>query len=325
MKTSHNKAVPRVQTDGHKPANAAESRLITEFLQAMSADRGLSANSLAAYERDLMAAFEGLSDTGCRFVTCNGDDIRRLLENWHADGLAPRSVARRLSALRQMMGWIVEEGLRTDNPCRWISNPKQGGGLPKSLSEQEIAALIDAASSTGSEYESRRMSAMLELLYATGLRVSELVSLRVDQFRRNPESIIVAGKGGRERLVALGNPARVAIARWLECRDQQPQNVASVHLFPANENTHLSRHQFATALKKLAGQAGIDAKRVSPHVIRHSFATHMLNRGADLRGLQTLLGHADISTTQIYTATRPDRLAGLVASAHPLAPRNQQD
>ena len=325
MKMSRNKVVQRVQTDGYNSANAAESRLITEFLQAMSADRGLSANSLAAYERDLTAALEGFLDAGCRFATCDSDDIRRLLETWHADNLAPRSVARRLSALRQMMGWIVEEGLRSDNPCRWISNPKQGAGLPKSLSEQEIAALIDAASCTGDYHMSRQMSAMLELLYATGLRVSELVSLRVDQFRHDPDAIIVTGKGGRERLVALGNPARAAIARWLESRDQQPQNVASVHLFPADEDTHLSRHQFASALKKLAGQAGIDAKRVSPHVIRHSFATHMLNRGADLRGLQTLLGHADISTTQIYTATRPDRLAGLVASAHPLAPRNQGD
>ena len=325
MKTPRSKVAPPVQADGPHSDQAAESRLITEFLQAMSADRGLSANSLAAYERDLTAALEGLCDAGRKFVTCDPDDIRRLLEIWHADGLAPRSVARRLSALRQMMGWVVEEGLRVDNPCRWISNPKQAPGLPKSLSEQEIAALIDAASSPDDDHDSRRMSAMLELLYATGLRVSELVSLRVDQFRRDPDAIFVVGKGGRERLVALGSPARVAIARWLEIRDQQAQYLASVHLFPADEDTHLTRHQFASALKKLALEAGIDAKRVSPHVIRHSFATHMLNRGADLRGLQTLLGHADISTTQIYTATRPDRLAGLVASAHPLAPRNQGD
>ena len=164
---------------------------------------------------------------------------------------------------------------------------------------------------------------MLEILYATGLRVSELVSLLVVQFRRDPQTILVKGKGGRERMVPLGETAREAAVRWIECRDANPAFVQSDFMFPVLSGGPMSRHQFARLLKKLALAADIDAGRVSPHKLRHSFATHMLNRGADLRSLQSLLGHADISTTQIYTASRPDRLAGLVTSAHPLASRQQ--
>ncbi|MEC8641850.1 MAG: tyrosine recombinase [Pseudomonadota bacterium] len=303
---------------------AAAERVVTEFLQAMAADRGLARNSLAAYRRDLAASLDFLVARGSGFERCAADDLRDLLAAWHTGGLAARSVARRLSALRQLMGWLVEEGIRTDNPCRWIDSPKQPAALPKSLSEAEMAALITAARELPRPAKAWRMTAMLELLYATGLRVSELVSLPVDQFRRDLATIIVTGKGGRERLVALGAPARAAIAAWLEARDAMPEYVTSPFLFPYGD-THLSRQQFAAALKGLASKAGLDPRRVSPHVVRHSFATHMLNRGADLRGLQTLLGHADISTTQIYTATRPERLAGLVATAHPLANANQQD
>ncbi|MEX0503245.1 site-specific tyrosine recombinase XerD [Alphaproteobacteria bacterium LSUCC0719] len=306
-------------------ANPAKTdRLVTEFLQAMAADRGLARNSLDAYRRDLAASHDLLARRGRRFETCSADDLRDLLGQWHATGLAARSVARRLSAMRQLMGWLVEEGMRTDNPCRWIDSPKQPSSLPKSLSEAEMATLILAAREVPNQLQARRMTAMLELLYATGLRVSELVSLPVDQFRRDLATIVVTGKGGRERLVALGAPARAAVASWLEARDAMAAHVTSSYLFPDGD-THMSRQHFAASLKELAVSAGLDPRRVSPHVVRHSFATHMLNRGADLRGLQTLLGHADISTTQIYTATRPERLAGLVAAAHPLANTNQQD
>ena len=298
--------------------------LVTEFLQAMAADRGLARNSLAAYRRDLLACHDGFGGDGSALARCTPEDLRQMLSRWRDAGLAPRSVARRLSALRQMMGWLVEEGIRTDNPCRWIDNPKQPQPLPKSLSEPEVTSLITAARNLPRAGDAGRMTAMLELLYATGLRVSELVSLPVDQFRRDLETIIVTGKGGKERLVALGAPARTAIAEWMAVRDSVAAHVASPFLFPHGES-HMTRQQFAAALKRLAPAAGIDPRRVSPHVVRHSFATHMLNRGADLRGLQTLLGHADISTTQIYTKTRPDRLAGLVAAAHPLAPGNQGD
>jgi integrase/recombinase XerD len=184
--------------------------------------------------------------------------------------------------------------------------------------------LISAAQRLQPARKALQMTAMLELLYATGLRVSELVSLPADQFRRDLATIIVQGKGGRERLVALGGPARIAVSRWLAHLDETGEGAACPFLFPVGD-AHITRQQFASALKSLSQAAGIDASRVSPHILRHSFATHMLNRGADLRGLQTLLGHADISTTQIYTATRPDRLAGLVAEAHPLAGARQPD
>ena len=299
-------------------------QVVTDFLQAMAADRGLARNSLSAYRRDLMSSLDFLSARGRGLDSCSADDLRDLLGDWHVRGLATRSVARRLSALRQIMGWLVEEGFREDNPCRWIDSPKRAASLPKSLSEAEMASLITAARDLPSRPEACRMTAMLELLYATGLRVSELISLSVDQFRRDPETIIVTGKGGRERLVALGSPARAAIAAWVEERDAMPAHVTSPFLF-AQGDGYMSRQRFAETLKTLARRAGLDPGRVSPHVIRHSFATHMLNRGADLRGLQTLLGHADISTTQIYTATRPERLAGLVAAAHPLANANQRD
>ena len=198
-------------------AASGASRLVTEFLQAMAADRGLARNSLAAYRRDLEACLEALAASGCDFTSCAAEDLRGLLAGWRDQGLAARSVARRLSALRQMMSWLVEERIRDDNPCRWIDNPKQPASLPKSLSETEIASLIAAARAVSPAGDASRMTAMLELLYATGLRVSELVSLPVDQFRRDLETIIVTGKGGKERLVALGAPARAAVARWMEC------------------------------------------------------------------------------------------------------------
>ena len=306
------------------PSASRQTLLIADFLQTMSADRGLARNSLDAYRRDLESAAAQLAAQGSGLDRCDADDLRRVLAGWHAEGLAPRSVARRLSALRQMMAWQVEERLRVDNPCRWIDNPKQPRGLPKSLSEAEITCLIDAAQGMQPAAKALQMTAMLELLYATGLRVSELVALPADQFRRELATIIVRGKGGRERLVALGAPARLAVTRWLAHLDAVGVGATSAFLFPSGEH-HMTRQQFASALKGVARAAGIDGQRVSPHILRHSFATHMLNRGADLRGLQTLLGHADISTTQIYTATRPDRLAGLVKQAHPLADRNQQD
>jgi integrase/recombinase XerD len=265
----------------------------------------------------------GLAKDGQTLATCNADELRAVISWWHQRQLSPRSVARRLSALRQFMGWAVEDGLRLDNPTRWIDNPSLPASLPKSLSEAEIIRLLEAAAVLTPELAALRAQAMLEILYAAGLRVSELVGLLVSQFRRNRQVILITGKGGRERVVPLGDKARAAAARWIECRDGNANFVLSDFMFPSVDGSAMTRHQFAQMLKKLAIAADIDAARVSPHKLRHSFATHMLNRGADLRSLQSLLGHADISTTQIYTASRPDRLAGLVASAHPLASRCQ--
>jgi len=297
--------------------------LIDGFLQAMSAMRASSENTLLAYRRDLADCHRSLSKSGTDFAICTPDDVRALIVEWHHRGLSPRSVARRLSALRQLMAWTVDETIRPDNPTRWIDNPSLPAGLPKSLSEAEVAQLLAVASNLSPAPVALRALAMLEVLYATGLRVSELVGLKVSQFRRNPETILVIGKGGRERLVPLGEVARDVAAKWLEVREANTAFILSDRMFPSDDGTAMTRHEFARLLKKLAVDAGIDARRISPHKLRHSFATHMLNRGADLRSLQSLLGHADISTTQIYTANRPERLAGLVAHAHPLASRSQ--
>lgn len=316
--------------------------IVTAFLDAMSADRALAPNSIAAYRRDLEATGRALMARGTLLSTCDADDLRAVIAAWHADGLSARSVARRLSAVRQLMIWLVEEKIRSDNACRWIENPKLPATLPKSLSEQEVVALISAAGQLQPLWQAQRAVALLEILYATGLRVSELVALRVDQFRRGQESLVVIGKGGKERLVPLGVAARQAAANWLEARDSYLEYMQSNYMFPHADiisdkrdkltqikpqkkapETPMSRHQFTALLKNLASAARLNPARVSPHVLRHSFATHMLNRGADLRSLQTLLGHADISTTQIYTSTRPERLAGLVATAHPLASRGK--
>ena len=302
---------------------ATPNSLIGEFLHAISAMRAVSANTLSAYRRDLLDCQVGLDAKKKNLANCDVDDVRGVIAWWHQRHLSPRSVARRLSALRQFMGWAVEDGIRQDNPTRWLDNPSLPAPFPKSLSEVEIAQLLNAATLLKPKLLSLRAVAMLEILYATGLRVSELVCLYVAQFRRNPETILVTGKGGRERVVPLGDSARLAALQWIECRDANNMFVQSDYMFPARDGGMMSRHQFAHILKKLAIAAGIEVGRVSPHKLRHSFATHMLNRGADLRSLQNLLGHADISTTQIYTASRPERLAGLVSSAHPLASRRQ--
>ena len=297
--------------------------LINGFLQAISAMRAASVNTLLAYRRDLLDCQAGLEIRAKTFTNCDMDDLRGVIVWWHQRDLKPRSVARRISALRQFMGWAVEDGVRQDNPTTWLDNPSLPASVPKSLSETEITQLLKMATMLEPKSASMQALAMLEILYATGLRVSELVSLLVVQFRRNPQTILVKGKGGRERMVPLGETAQVAAVRWIECRDANPAFVQSDYMFPVRGGGPMSRHQFASLLKKLALAADIEVGRVSPHKLRHSFATHMLNRGADLRSLQSLLGHADISTTQIYTASRPERLAGLVTSAHPLASRRQ--
>ena len=297
--------------------------LIKMFLDTLVAVRAASANTLAAYRRDLADTSKLLRAGKTSLADCSPDDLRQVILLWHQGGLSARSVARRLSSLRQFMGWAVDDQIRTDNPCRWIDNPSLPGPLPKSLSEDEVSKLLAAADAMQPTALSLRLVAMIEILYATGIRVSELVQLQVSQFRRRPDSIFVIGKGGRERLVPLGSAAKRAAADWLSLRDATSGYALSEYMFPSETATAdggaMTRQQFSRLLKSIAVAAQIDPRRVSPHKIRHSFATHMLNRGADLRSLQTMLGHADITTTQIYTSSRPDRLAGLVADAHPLA------
>jgi integrase/recombinase XerD len=309
----------RQADSAHKDADP----LIKMFLNALVAMRAASANTLAAYRRDLADTSKRLHAGKTSLVDCNSDDLRQVILLWYQSGLSARSVARRLSALRQFMGWAVDDQIRTDNPCRWIDNPSLPAPLPKSLSEEEVAKLLATADAIRPPALSLRLVAMIEILYATGLRVSELLQLQVSQFRRWPDSIFVAGKGGHERLVPLGSAAKRAAADWLLLRDAISGYALSEYMFPDDSATGdggaMTRQQFSRLLKTIAVAAQIDPRRVTPHKIRHSFATHMLNRGADLRSLQTMLGHADIATTQIYTSSRPDRLAGLVADAHPLA------
>ena len=305
------------------PAQVGTDPLIVMFLEALVAMRAISANTLAAYRCDLADSSRLLHAGKTSLLDCDADDLRQVICLWQQRGLSARSVARRLSVLRQFMGWAVDDQIRTDNPCRWIENPSLPAPLPKSLSEDEVTKLLVAANAMQPPALSCRAVAMLEILYATGLRVSELVHLQVSQFRRQPDSILVVGKGGRERLVPLGLAAKRAASDWLELRDATPGYLLSDYMFPGVSSTDdgvaMTRQQFSELLKTIAVAAQIDPRRVTPHKIRHSFATHMLNRGADLRSLQTMLGHADIATTQIYTSSRPDRLAGLVADAHPLA------
>ena len=297
--------------------------LIKMFLDALVAMRAASANTSAAYRRDLADISKLLRANKTSLANCNADDLRQVILLWHKGGLSARSVARRLSALRQFMGWAVDDQIRTDNPCRWIDSPSLPAPLPKSLSEDEVAKLLAAADAMQPKALSLRVVAMLEILYATGLRVSELVQLQVSQFRRQPDSIFVVGKGGRERLVPLGLAAKRAAADWLVFRDTTSRYALSEYMFPAEsaaaDGGAMTRQKFSQLLKTIAVAAQIEPNRVTPHKIRHSFATHMLNRGADLRSLQIMLGHADVATTQIYTSSRPDRLAALVADAHPLA------
>ena len=298
------------------------TKLIDRFLQTIAAEKAVSKHTLAAYHSDLSVVAAGLvnlsSDTAAGGLrTASEDDLRKELHLWHKQGLTARTIARRLSALRHFMSWMLTENYRADNPCQFLDSPKLPQSLPKSLSEDEVVTLIEASAHLP-ETQALQMRAGLELLYAGGLRISELLALRVQDMVRDRQMLVIKGKGGRERLSPL-TAVSVEVARlWLEHRDSDGP-VTHSDQFLADAKSELTRQKFSVLLKQMAAHAGLRADRVSPHVLRHSFATHMLNRGADLRSLQTMLGHADIATTQIYTSSRPDRLAGLVASAHPLA------
>lgn len=284
------------------------------FLSAIAAERGAAPNTIAAYERDLLIWAQSLPG-GETLLAAGIDSLRRVMAGWTAR-FSPKTVSRRLSALHQFMVFAVEEGLRPDDPTSRLDRPKMPENLPKSLTEDELAQLFAAAVKTEGQ-RGLRLVCMLEILYATGLRVSELVALPLAAVRRGQDRITVTGKGGRERIVVLTGAAHTAIEAWINARDQDPDAVTSPYLFPRGDGA-IPRQEVNTELKRLAREAGI-TRSVSPHMLRHSFATHMLNRGADLRSLQMLLGHADITTTEIYTKTRDDRLAGLVRDIHPLA------
>jgi len=293
---------------------------IEAFLEMMAVERDASPHTLSAYGRDLADAEAWLGDAGGLM-----EASQEAVEAWFADlsrrGLSAATAARRRSSVRQFYRFALGEGWRTDDPSRRIDAPKQGRSLPKTLSRDEIEALLAAAGAADSA-AGLRLVALVEMAYASGLRVSELLGLKVEAVRRDPAYLIVRGKGGKERLAPLNAAARHSIKAWLDARDaaRKPNAPDSVWLFPSHGKTgHLTPRRFAQLLDQAALAANIDPARVSPHVLRHAFATHLLEGGADLRVVQTLLGHADISTTQIYTHVATDRLAQVVHSSHPLA------
>lgn len=310
-----------------RPARRAEapgSRRVEAFLEMMVAERGASPNTLDSYRRDLQD-FAGFL-RGRRRLPEDADagDVRRYLEGLAAAGLSARTGARRLSALRQFFRFLYGNGERGDDPSATIDGPRLGRALPKYLSETEVDALLDAAHRRD-DAEGLRRAALVEVLYATGLRVSELVGLPLSAVSRDGRILVVRGKGGKERMVPLSDPAMAAIAAYKSVRGTflergEGRTTASRWLFPSRARSgYLTRVRFAQILKELAVEAGIDASRVSPHVLRHSFASHLLAHGADLRSLQQMLGHADIATTQIYTHVLDERMKALVRQAHPLA------
>jgi integrase/recombinase XerD len=297
----------------------AASPQIEAFLEMLVAERGAARNTVEAYGRDLEHYTAFLARIGETAATATSQSIRRYLGSMARKNFAPRTVQRRLSALRQLHRFLAAEGMRTDDPTQLIDGPKQGRPLPKVLSEEEVERLL-AAAHAKEGLAGLRLAAMLELIYATGLRVSELVGLPLAAALRAKEVLVVRGKGGKERLVPLGEPAREAVQRWIEARAaaMTQGRQSSPWLFPSRDG-HLTRQRFGQELKALAVEVGIDRRAVSPHVLRHAFASHLLAHGADLRSVQEMLGHADIATTQIYTHVLSERLTRLVREHHPLA------
>jgi integrase/recombinase XerD len=308
-------------------AGAEASRWISTFLDARMADLGAARNTQLAYGRDLLDFAGWLQQRGQDFATADRPQIEDYLIFCDAQGLSKATRARRLSSIRQLFRFAVEEGWRSDNPALRLTGPGKAKSLPKTLSETEVSRLLDAARSRGRNPMDRaRDTALFELLYATGLRVTELVSLPVAAVRGDPRMILVRGKGNKERMVPLSNPARAAVTGWLALRDKAEDDARrkgqppSRYLFPGDgQGGHLTRQYFHSLVKDVAALAGLSPAGVTPHVLRHAFATHLLAHGADLRVIQTLLGHADVATTEIYTHVLDDHLRDLVLTRHPLA------
>ncbi|WP_170569753.1 site-specific tyrosine recombinase XerD [Ruegeria atlantica] len=309
-------------------ASPATSDLwISTFLQAQAAELGAANNTLLAYGRDLKDFADWLERRKVGFDDADRDRIERYLIDCDAQGLAQSTRARRLSAIKQIYRFAFEEGWRETNPAIQIKGPGRQKRLPKTLDVPEVDRLLQAARQTGRTKADRvRNTCLMEVLYATGMRVTELVSLPVSSARGDPRMLLVLGKGGKERMVPLSPPARDALAAWLMVRDDAEEQLVtnggqrSKFLFPSRgKSGHLTRHMFFQLVKELAVQGGVSPEKVTPHTLRHAFATHLLANGADLRSIQTLLGHADVATTEIYTHVLDERLAELVLEHHPLA------
>lgn len=312
----------------------ADHRAISAFLDAKAAESGSARNTILAYGRDLRDLSGWLGARDLTLGDLTRDRVEDYLTHSDAQGLSRATRARRLSSIRQFTRFALEEGWRDDDPAIRIAGPGRAKRLPKILGRDEIDALLAAAPRTGrTEAERVRNLCLIEILYATGMRVSELVSLPVSACRGDPRLLLIRGKGGKERMVPLTPPARRALSAWLALRDGAPGDGAlgrlvagkgARWLFPApGAAGHMPRQSFGRLLNDMAVRAGVPPARVTPHVIRHAFATHLLEGGADLRSIQTLLGHADLGTTEIYTHVLNDRMRDLVLTHHPLARDNQ--
>jgi integrase/recombinase XerD len=310
----------------NKQAVAAEPpRRLEAFLEMLAAERGAARLTIAAYRNDLLDLAGFVAARAQTLETADAAALHAYFAGTASDRPAPRTLARRLSATRQFYRFLLSESARNDDPTAQLDGPRLGRPLPKILAEDEIARLVATAAAWPGE-EGARLRCLLEILYASGLRVSELVSLPLAAAQREPRFLLVRGKGDKERLVPLSEPARQALVEYLQCRaaflPQSSGIKASRWLFPSRGAAgHLTRQRCAQLLKELALAAGLDPARLSPHVLRHAFASHLLDHGADLRSVQQMLGHADIATTQIYTHVQTERLRRLVETAHPLAQR----
>jgi len=291
------------------------------FLEMMSVERSAAKNTLTAYARDLTDAQGFLAGRGRDLASASAEDVEAYFNALGAKGLSPATAARRRAAVRQFYRFVLGEGWRSDDPSRRVEAPKKGRSLPKVLAREEVDSLIVAAAGRDGA-QGLRLACMVELAYASGLRISELTGLSLAALARDPAYLIVRGKGGKERLAPLNDAARAAVKAYLDVREVflPKGDKANAWLFPSRGKAgRLTPRRFAQLLDEAAADAGIDPARVSPHVLRHAFATHLLEGGADLRVVQTLLGHADIGTTQIYTHVAGERLAEVVQSKHPLS------
>lgn len=305
----------------------SDANWISAFLEAQAAERGAAHNTQLAYARDLMDFDGWLQTHASRLSAANRDQVEGYLVYCDAQGLAKSTRARRLSAIKQLYRFAFEEGYRTDNPAVQISGPGRDKRLPKTLSIDEVDCLLDAATRYGRKPQDRlRNTCLMQLLYATGMRVSELVSLPLAAAKGDPRMLLIRGKGGKERMVPLSPPARTALAEWLAVREQvedtarKDGKAASSFLFASRGKAgYLTRHAFYILIKELAVEGGVSPASVTPHTLRHAFATHLLANGADLRAIQTFLGHADVATTEIYTHVLEERLKELVLDHHPMA------
>jgi integrase/recombinase XerD len=306
---------------------ASDEVLVELFLDMLAAERGAGENTLAAYRNDLDDLSAHLRAAKRAIANATTDDLRKFIASLDERGFKASSLARRLSAVRQLYRFLYAEGRRADDPAAVLEGPKRTRALPKVLSIADVDGLLTQARANSENADqpsaqrlrAARLLCLLEVVYATGLRVSELVALPASSARRDQRMLVVRGKGGKERLVPLNSQAKRAMTEYLELRASTDNDAQSKWLFPSfGEQGHLTRQQFARELKSLGQACGIQPARLSPHVLRHAFASHLLHNGADLRVVQTLLGHADISTTQIYTHVLEERLKTLVRDLHPL-------